>query len=82
MVVENVYVKAKRDTVFFECDKVQVELRIVVLPEATAQIDGVHIVEVVDEHKVLFFVYFKPTRLVVVVVVGIDSSDTNSRSTP
>jgi len=31
--------------------------------------DCVHIVKVVDEHEVLFFVYFEPTRLVVVVVV-------------
>ena len=70
MVVEYVNVEAKRDTVLFERHKVKVELRIVAAKEPTAQVDCVHIVEVVDEHEVLFFVYFEPTGLVVVVVVG------------
>jgi len=70
MVVEYVNVKAKRDTVLFERHEVKVKFRIVAAKEPTAQVDCVHIVEVVDEHEVLFLVYFKPTGYVVVVVVG------------
>ena len=70
MIVENVYVEAKCNTVLFERHEVKVKLRIVVAKEATAQVDCVHIVLLVDEHEVLFFVYFEPTSLVVVVVVG------------
>ena len=70
MVVENVHVETKRDTVLFERHEVKVELGFVAAKEPTAQIDGVHIVEFVDEDQVLFFVDFEPTRLVVVVVVS------------
>ena len=70
MVVEYIGVEAKCNTVFFKRHEVKVKFRIVVAKETSAQIDGVHIVEVVDEDEVLFFVYFKPTRLVVVVVVS------------
>jgi hypothetical protein len=70
MIVKNVHVKAKRYTVLFERNKVKVELRIVVAKEPTAQVDCVHIVELVDEDKMLFFVEFEPTCFIVVVIVG------------
>jgi len=70
VVVKDVNVKAESDSVFFECDKVQVKLRIVAAEETTSQMDREHIVLFVYENQVLFFVYFKPTCLVIVVVVS------------
>jgi hypothetical protein len=70
MVVEYVKVKAETDSVLFERHEVKVKFRIVVAKEPSAQVDCVHIVLFVDKDKMLFLVYFEPTRLVVVVVVG------------